>query len=201
MVFYLGASSFRNGLSTFPSSIQRRLKPSTRAIPGLSFNYYALNKRKTVQFQIGKFLARRSDVILWHDVINNSITAHESNEFNPLPVDELIKLLIRYKRNFLAIVYIQREGTPNIIQALKTTGILVVDVINKVISKRKRKNPSLVQKYRLVHQPWELEAHTFTVVRRYEGDLGRLTTKNNRKRLSKARRAALKRKEKASKNR
>ena len=38
--------------------------------------------------------------IVWHDVINNSLSKHRSNNDNPLTPESLIKILKEYKTNY-----------------------------------------------------------------------------------------------------
>ena len=46
--------------------------------------------------------------IIWHDVINNSLSKHRSNNDNPLTPENLIKLLKEYKNKISAIIYVHR---------------------------------------------------------------------------------------------
>ena len=49
------------------------------------------------------------NVIIWHDVINDSLSKHRSNNDNPFTPESLIEILKEYKNKISAIVYIHRQ--------------------------------------------------------------------------------------------
>ena len=78
MVFLLGASSLLSAYNML--NYRKKINGPFFAAPGLSLNHK--DKLKNVNYLLqnkhGK-LNRKRDVVLWHDVINNSITPHKSN--------------------------------------------------------------------------------------------------------------------------
>ena len=98
---------------------------------------------------------------------------------------------MRYKENITAIVYYRRNGTDNIEKELKKTGILVVNIAEDFISKRKAKDQTLIEKYKELHQPPSLELKTLLLLRRYSADLSTLKAKKKRNRLSPKNRRAI----------
>ena len=74
--------------------------------------------------------------IIWHDVINNSLSKHRSNNDNPLTPESLIKILKEYKNKISAIIYVHRQNTPKIYGRLVETGILTINVTKHLISKK-----------------------------------------------------------------
>ena len=129
-------------------------------------------------------MSNRKDLVIWHDAINNSITKHRSNNNRSLSTDQLKSLLLRYKENITRIVYCRRNGTDNIEKELKKTSILVLNIIEDFISKRKAKDQILIEKYKELHQPPSLELKTLLLLRRYSAELSTLKAKKKQNRLS-----------------
>ena len=191
MVFILGASSLDHALRILSAPSQKRVKETCFTKPGLSFNFNARDSQKTIQYYLHHFLSNRKDLVIWHDAINNSISKHRSNNNRSLSTDQLKSLLLRYKENITAIVYCRRNVTNNIEKELKKTGILVLNIVEDFISKRKAKDQTLIEKYKELHQPPSLELKTLLLLRRYSADLNTLKAKKKRNRLSPKNRRAI----------
>ena len=114
MVFILAASSLHHAIKTLPQAIQDHYKIGIYALPGLSFNPNAVKVRKTAQFQLSHFFRDKKRLVIWHDVVNNSLSRHRSNNNKPLTTPQLIAVLEEYQERIEAIVYCPREGTPDI---------------------------------------------------------------------------------------
>ena len=136
-------------------------------------------------------MSNLKDLVIWHDAINNSITKHRSNNNRSLSTDQIKSLLLRYKEIITAIAYCRRNGTDNIEKELKKTGILVLNIVEDFISKRKAKDLILIEKYKELHQPPSLELKTLLLLRRYSADLNTLKAKKKRNRLSPKNRRAI----------
>ena len=156
MVFILGASSLDHALRKLSAPSQKRVKETCFTKPGLSFNSNARDSHKTIQFYLHYFLWNWKDLVIWHDAINNSISKHRSNNYRSLSTDQLKSFLLRYRENITAIVYCRRNGTDNIEKELRKTSILVVNIVEDFISKRKAKDQILIEKYKELHQPLHL---------------------------------------------
>ena len=48
----------------------------------------------------------------WHDVINNSLSKHRSNNYKQLTPESLIEILKDYKNKIPIIIYVHRQNTP-----------------------------------------------------------------------------------------
>ena len=166
MVIVLGASSLDHALRKLSAPSQKRVKETCFTKPGLSFNFNARDSQKTIQYYLHHFLSNWKDLVIWHDTINNSISKHRSNNNRSLSTDQLKSLLLRYKENITAIIYCRRNGTDNIEKELKKTGILVFNIVEDFISKRKAKDQLLIEKYKQLHQPPSLELKTLLLLRR-----------------------------------
>ena len=157
MVFILGASSLFHAINSLPKGTQNRYKSSVFSLPGLSLNLFAVNERKTVQYQLDNVFRHKTDVIIWHDSINNSLISHRTNKFRALAYSELSKVLESYQARLKAIVYCPQNGAPNIFGFLKQTNVLTIHVLIDLVSKRKQKDPKLGKEYYQLHQKVNLE--------------------------------------------
>ena len=116
-----GASSFAAAIQSLPGGVFRRRQHLT-ALPGLYLNHLSAKfTHKTLQFQIHhlKLLQQtatqppsRLKVTIWHDVIDNALTAHSSSYHNPLSPEALVHTLSALPCDIVAIVYCQRTGSP-----------------------------------------------------------------------------------------
>ena len=109
MVFILAASSLHHAIKTLPQALQDHYKEGIYAIPGLSFNPNAVKVRKTDQFQLSRFFRDKNRLVIWHDVVNNSLSRHRSNENQHLTPSQLIPVLEKYHERIEAIVYCPRD--------------------------------------------------------------------------------------------
>ena len=88
MVVFIGASSLSHSIDRYPN-IKRRLGRWIKATPGLSFNPQA-DREKQVR-HILRSVPRGEGIILWHDVLNNSITSHPQIKRTPLTPEQLVE--------------------------------------------------------------------------------------------------------------
>ena len=103
-------------------------------------------------------------IIIWHDVLNNSISSHSTNNYMPCPLDELLAYLQSKRRQISGIVYCRRTGAPDIFEDLRNTEIIVVKTTDSLISRRKRQNPVVLREYLQLKQSSELELKSLRVV-------------------------------------
>ena len=73
MVYILAASSVHHAIDALNPEQQSKYKDKVHAIPGLSLNPYAKNPRKIVQNLLSKDLKDKTEIVVWHHVLNNSI--------------------------------------------------------------------------------------------------------------------------------
>ena len=76
MVRILAASSLHHAIETINLENQTAIREKVYSISGLSLNINAKNPRKIVQNLIQKDFKDENELIIWHDVINNSICKH-----------------------------------------------------------------------------------------------------------------------------
>ena len=132
----------------------------------------------------------KRELIIWHDVVNNSLCEHTSNNNNPLTPQQLIKVLVGYSSRIKAVVYCKRRGLPDIFFSLKET-VLNVHFLKYLISKRKAPDRKLLKPYSSLHQLHELELKSLTLVFKYSENFDSLIRKKRPKTLKKRRRRAL----------
>ena len=192
MVRILAASSLHHAIETLNPEYQKAFKEKVYSIPRLSLNINAKNSQKIVQNLIEKDFEDEKDLIIWHDVINNSICKHKSNFYRALSVIDLVNVLKSYQRRIRALVYCQRNRTPDIFLQLKETNILVLNIEKDFISLRKQKDRDYLQNLKALHQSSDLELKHLNLVLKYEDDLSQITARIRPKRPSKRARKAIK---------
>ena len=119
MVFIVAASSVDHALETLNPENRKNYNERVYSLPGLSLNVNTKNPKKIVQNLLSKELSDKTDIVIWHDVLNNSISKHESNNFRPLTVPQLLEILKFFENKLRALVYCHRFRTPNILPNLK----------------------------------------------------------------------------------
>ena len=187
LMLIIAASSLHHSLEKW-KNIKKRLRREVIAVPGLSLNPCAANPRKTVQFLVRKFIFPYNEkFLLWHDVVNNSISPHKSNYHCPLSGSELTKQITKLE-NCQGVVYCPRKGSPNIYPLLKKLKIPVLHVTRELLSQRKRQDKKLLAKYEALHQEPAFEIKTLSIIRKQNWQLRQLI-KKKKKPSSKKRRA------------
>ena len=181
MVFILAASSLHHAIKTAPQVTQNRYKLNVYALPCLSFNLNALKVRKTAQFQLSPFFRDKKRLVIWHDVVNNSLSRHRSNNNKPLTTSQLIEVLEKYQERIEAIVYCPREGTLDIYDQLKRSTLVTIHIVKDIASRRKQKDRSLFKEYRALHQRPALELKTLTILLVHKNNLRSLITRSRPK--------------------
>ena len=157
MVFILAASSLHHVIKTLPQALKDHHKNRNYALPGLSVNPNALKVRKTAQFQLSHFFRDEKRLVIWHDVVNNSLSLHRSNNNKPLTPSQLIVVLEKYQESIEAIVYCPREGTPDNYNQLKRSTPVTIHFVKDIVSRRKQKDPSFPKEYTALHHKPALE--------------------------------------------
>ena len=119
MMYILAASSVHHAIDALSSEQQSKSKDKIYAIPSLSLNPYAKNPRKIVQNLLSKDLKDRTEIVVWHDVLNNSICRIKSHNYRPVSVPDLTNVLKTLQDKLSALVYCQRDRTPDKFDSLE----------------------------------------------------------------------------------
>ena len=101
--------------------------------------------RKTAHFQLSHFFRDKKRLVIWHNVVNNSLSRHRSNNNKPLIASQRIAVLEEYQERVEAIVYCPREGNPDIYDQLKRCILITILIVKDIVSKRKQKDPSFLK--------------------------------------------------------
>ena len=70
----MAASSLLHSLADLPQNLQAQLEDIVYSVPGLSLNPESVNKAKNVFNHIRSPDFSNKHILLWHDLINNTIT-------------------------------------------------------------------------------------------------------------------------------
>ena len=147
----------------------------------------ALKVRKTEQFEWRQFFRDKNRLVTWHDVVNNSLSRHRSNNIKPLTASLLIAVLEKYQERIGVVVYCPREGNLDIYNQLKRSTLVTIHIEKDIASRRKQKDPTLLLEYRALHQKPGLELKTLTIVLAHKNNLRSLITRSRPEKLSKRR--------------
>ena len=191
MVVIIGASSLYHSFQKQQyHNIRRRLSKEVICYPGLNFHPEAAKEKTRAQNFIKGV---KSEVIIWHDVINNTTTEFKKDSRNPLTAPELVEEIKKLPQ-IVGLIYCQRQGAPNILDHLRrSTAIPVLDITTDLISKRKQKDKKLLSEYKSLHQKAFLEIKTLTTIRNKGYNL-KAFLKKKKKPSKKQREAARRRK-------
>ena len=91
-----------------------------------------------VQILLDAEMNDKINVVIWHDVINNSISRHKSNRLRFLSAPVLLEILDQLENKLRAPMYCQRDRTPNIVRELEKQSFNVLHVEKAFISIRKK---------------------------------------------------------------
>ena len=154
MVYLVGARCLANLTRTLDPKDKRRFQRLSYSNPGLSLS---TPERRTSTRQCNtcfktKLYSQIENEVIWHDVINNSITPHRRNN-RPLSPEQLIETLKKLNSNgqIKAIVYTRRVGTPDLSIDLRQTGILILEATKNPSSRRKQANFEYLYQLTQVH--------------------------------------------------
>ena len=193
MVVIIGASSLHLALEDWASvGGNGELQEDVIHYKGVTFHPKS-KSNKIVRNILRDEIKRNKSVIIWHDVINNSISKHPFNPRTPLTANQLvseIKPLINSNPRIEGLVYCQRDGAPYIFEDLKKLPIPVVQVTTDKISNSKQQDKDQLEGYRELHQETALEIKTLTIIRNNSSNLSDILTKkkNRQKKQREARR-------------
>ena len=194
-MYITGASSLKRAINSQPHS----LKKSSTAISSLTSNPNVNRLSINLPFLLESVsLKNRSNLVLWHDLLNNSVTSHKSNIFIPLTIEQLIKQLLCHKErisDLLSIVIVLELR--NYFEPLEQAGFLVIRVTKNLISPRKQQSQKLISQYSEIHPPTVLELKSLNIILQHSSKLKALSqnTRRKTKRLSKKKRRLLKKRQ------
>ena len=152
MAMIVAASSLFHSLKDFERYEVRETKQKFYAVPGLSLNHNTLNSGKNWRVFLEQRPRASKQVILGHDVLNNSRSSHRTNNYTLCPLNELLAYLQTKRKQTREIVYCRRTSTPDVFEDLRKTEINVINTTGNLISRTKRWNPAVLREYIQLHQ-------------------------------------------------
>ena len=93
MVLLVGAGCLDNTYRNLSYTTRKRLKKDINGIRGLSLNPKSISPLQILQNFLKKGFLESKKIIIWHDVVSNSISKHRSNRDNPCEIDKLLEIL------------------------------------------------------------------------------------------------------------
>ena len=118
MFHIVAASSLFHSIKTLNKCEKKQYESVVTAFPGLYLNNNLLNQRKNLRRLLEDCPMKEKKVVVWHDVMNSTISSQRTNNYRPAGVEELTNFLKSKKQQILAIVYCRREGTPDLFSQL-----------------------------------------------------------------------------------
>ena len=195
MIHIVGASCLSRAFGQLDKKQKTSLTSKITAIPSLSLNPNVNFQLKFMQFLLKNgSLKSKTNLVLWHGNINNSLTNHKSNGYKALHPKALVGILESYKSRISAILYCHRTGAPNIFSTLRQIDIPIIRVTKRFISKKKQQCVSLLLEYSKIHPQYYLELKSLFNVLRYSCNLRALSknTRRDNRKLSQRKRRLLK---------
>ena len=193
MLKIIAASSLYNSIEELQISLRNQLRELVHAGPGFSLNPESVNKSKDVYYYLQSKELKNTRIILWHDLINNTITPHKRHNYQPQSVNQLVASL-RSLTNLCGIVYCQRTGSPNFFEDLRTLDSPIIQVTTDILSKSEQRSEVLVEKNKALHQSSDLELRSLGVVLHYYPNLRKILKTRCTKRTTHEQRREAKRK-------
>ena len=163
MFLFVAASSLFHSINTLNRCEKKLIEILFTAIPGLSLKYNLLKQGKNLRQFLEDSSLKEKKVVVWHDVVNNTIKSHRKNNYRPAGVEELTNYLKSKKQQILAIVYCRREGTPDLFRQLLGTRVLIIPA-TRLLSNSKQNDPEQLKEYLKLHQIAELELKSLRLV-------------------------------------
>ena len=194
MIHIIGASSLyhafhpKNSDSDDQELIQLadQLRKYVISDRGVSLHPKAKNQDQTIQ-QLLLGISLEDSVIIWHDVINDTITSHPNDSRIPLTPSELLDE-VRALPQINGIVYCQRIEATNVLADLRQLSIPVIEITTELISRKKQQNQELVDTYLNLHQPDFFELHSLEIIIKNYCNLSALLSKKRKQKPSKKQR-------------
>ena len=192
MIKIVAASSLNDSIKKLDELDRERLADTVYTYPGLNLDP---NTDSCCLEYLTSAPKKHQNLVLWHDLLNNTVTSHPKKKNKPQKVKELIETL-RSIPNLFCVVTCQRESAPYLFDDLvRALSCYVIDVTQHVISASEQLDDSVIAGYRRLHQSPDLELRTLGVVLHYYPNINRIfKTRGTKLRTTKERREAKRRK-------
>ena len=96
MINVIDASSLKRALQNLDFDNRITLGNFITAIPSLCLNHYVQSKTLKLSFLLDhEILKNTKQLVIWHDILNTSLTPHKSNNNSALTSKELATELLK----------------------------------------------------------------------------------------------------------
>ena len=160
------------------TSIRKSIQGKVFAVPWLRFHPTPKNPYKQLQHLLRKGLKSCKKIVIWHVLVNNSLSSHRSNSNQNCPPDVFLKLLEPFRHQISVIIYNQRIGTPNIHKKLVEASYLTISPKQHLLSNRKKRSAEFSQELRKLHPLERSELHILQIILHSQNNLPRLLRRN-----------------------
>ena len=127
MINVVVASSIKRALRNLDFDDRNTLQNNITVISSLSLNPYARSDTLKLSFLLDHGILKNTNhLVLWRDILNNSLTPDKSNNKTALTPKELATELLKYKSRIIAFVYCERIGAPHAFDYLRDQYFTVV---------------------------------------------------------------------------
>ena len=127
MVYAIEANSLRRAVDKAPTTLQKVIQGKVFAVPGLSLRPTAKNPQKQLQHLLKTSLQNRSNIVIWDDLLNNSLSLHKNNGNQRSTPETLLEILVLFRKQVTGLVYNQRIRTPFIQKYVVTAKFLTIN--------------------------------------------------------------------------
>lgn len=190
MIQIVAASSLYHSLKSLPEAEQDNLSKVIYSYPGLSLDP---NSSNCIYPYLTSSPLSNLQLIIWHDLLNNTITSHPVKKNIPQTVPQLIDTL-KSLPNLFCVITCQRDGAPHLFEDLfEALPCYVIDVTKHIISSSEQLDNSILSQYRLLHQSADLELRSLSVILHYQTNIKRIFKTRGRKRRNAGERREAKR--------
>ena len=121
------ASSQQRAVHKAPTSLGKIEQGKVFAVSGFSLHPSTKNHENQPQHRLKTSLTKRSNIVIWLDLLNTSLFPHERYGSQLSTPEKLLEILETFRKQVSALVYIQCIGTPFIDNYLITAEVLTIN--------------------------------------------------------------------------
>ena len=132
-----------HAVNSLPYSTKKTVFRESDIGSGFFFKRNSKNSTKSARNQLPKrHLRKNKNLVLWHDLINYTMSSHKSNNYQHCSVPDFTIILRPNKDRLSALVYCQPIVTKDIFQKLLKSRVLVLSITKRFFSRRKKRRRS-----------------------------------------------------------
>ena len=191
MINVTGASSLKRVLQNLDFDSRNTLGNFITAIPSLSLNPYVQSDTLKLSFLLDHGIFKNTNqLVIWHDILNNSLTPHKSINNTALTPKALATNLLNYKSRITTLVFCELIRAPHALDDLRDQDFIVIRVTANLLFRRKQNDMSVLNEYSRLHPVADIELKCLVIVLEHRNNLKALSqnTKSSSKKPSQRKR-------------